>query len=404
MHRGNAMKKMFLLACLVLLATSVFCTAAPAEHETLAIGSKAPDFDLKGFTINADGDYKEKRYQLKTFADAKLILLIFTANHCPTAQAYEERIKQLAKDYRDRGVAVVAISSNNPESLRLDELRFTDLGDSYEETKQRAREIGFKFPYLWDGDTQVMAQAYGAAATPHIFILDEQRVLRYQGRIDNNEDPAKLTKHEAREVLDALLAGQEPPVTTTRTFGCSTKWLSKKDSAKKALAKMQQETASLETIDVAGIRDLVKNDTKKLRLINVWATWCGACVAEFPDLVNIHRIYRGRDFEMVTISMDSLDNRDKTLDFLNKQAASCRNTISGIEDRDQLAEALDPSWNGAQPYTLLVAPGGKIIYRHTGMIEPAEVKKVIVDYLGRYFFKTEPKLPTQPDKKKNPNP
>ena len=398
------MKKMFLLACLVLLATSVFCTAAPAEHETLAIGSKAPDFDLKGFTINADGDYKEKRYQLKTFADAKLILLIFTANHCPTAQAYEERIKQLAKDYRDRGVAVVAISSNNPESLRLDELRFTDLGDSYEETKQRAREIGFKFPYLWDGDTQVMAQAYGAAATPHIFILDEQRVLRYQGRIDNNEDPAKLTKHEAREVLDALLAGQEPPVTTTRTFGCSTKWLSKKDSAKKALAKMQQETASLETIDVAGIRDLVKNDTKKLRLINVWATWCGACVAEFPDLVNIHRIYRGRDFEMVTISMDSLDNRDKTLDFLNKQAASCRNTISGIEDRDQLAEALDPSWNGAQPYTLLVAPGGKIIYRHTGMIEPAEVKKVIVDYLGRYFFKTEPKLPTQPDKKKNPNP
>ena len=318
--------------------------------------------------------------------------------------AYEERIKQLAKDYRDRGVAVVAISSNNPESLRLDELRFTDLGDSYEETKQRAREIGFKFPYLWDGDTQVMAQAYGAAATPHIFILDEQRVLRYQGRIDNNEDPAKLTKHEAREVLDALLAGQEPPVTTTRTFGCSTKWLSKKDSAKKALAKMQQETASLETIDVAGIRDLVKNDTKKLRLINVWATWCGACVAEFPDLVNIHRIYRGRDFEMVTISMDSLDNRDKTLAFLNKQAASCQNTISSIEDRDQLAEALDPSWNGAQPYTLLVAPGGKIIYRHTGMIEPAEVKKVIVDYLGRYFFKTEPKLPTQPDNKKNPNP
>ena len=386
---------MILLVCLMLLATSVFCIAAPAQNETLAIGNKAPDFDLKGFIVTAKGDYKEQRYQLKDFADAKLILLIFTGNHCPTAQAYENRIKQLVKKYRQRGVAVVGIASNNPEALRLDELRFTDLGDSYAETKQRARQIGFDFPYLWDGDEQVVARAYGAVATPHAFILDEQRVLRYQGRIDNNENPAKTTTHEVQDALDALLKGQQPPVTQTRTFGCSLKWLSKKAGAEKDLAKMQKETASLETIDAAGIRDLVKNDTEKLRLINVWASWCGACVAEFPDFVNIHRIYRKRDFEVITISMDSMDQRDKALAFLKKEAASCRNTISSVKDRDQLAEALDSSWNGVLPYTILVAPGGKIIYRHTGIIEPVEVKRIIVDHVGRYFFKTEPKLPTQ---------
>lgn len=394
------MKKMFLFVCLVLLSTPVFCEAATAEHKTLAIGTKVPDFDLKGFTVNADGGYTEQRYQLKAFADAKLILLIFTGNHCPTAQAYEDRIKQYVKEYRNRGVAVVGISSNNPEALRLDELGYSDMGDSYAETQQRAREIGFDFPYLWDGDEQVMARIYGAAATPHAFILDEQRVLRYQGRIDNNEDPSKTTQYDVRDALEALLQGQEPPVTQTRTFGCSLKWLSKKVSAKEGLAKMQKETASLETIDADGIRDLIKNDSEKLRLINVWASWCGACVAEFPDLVNIHRIYRNRDFEVITLSMDSVDQQDKTLAFLNKQAASCRNTISSVEDRDQLAEALDPSWNGVLPYTMLVAPGGKIIYRHIGMIEPAEMKREIVDYLGRYFFKPKPKPSTQSDNEK----
>ncbi len=391
------MKTMNLLVSLLLLGAPVFCVAAPAKHETLAIGSKAPDFDLKGFIVTANGDYKEQRYQLKDFADAKLVLLIFTGNHCPTAQAYENRIKQFAKDYRRRGVAIVAIASNNPEALRLDELGYSDMGDSYTETKQRAREVGFDFPYLWDGDEQVVAKAYGAAATPHAFILDEQRVMRYQGRIDNNENPEKTTSYEVRDALDALLQGRQPPVTQTRTFGCSLKWLSKKTSAKESLAKMQKETASLETIDAAGLKALMKNDSEKLRLINVWASWCGACVAEFPDLVNIHRIYRNRDFEVITISMDTLDRRDKALAFLHKQAASCRNTISSVEDRDQLAEALDPSWNGVLPYTMLVAPGGKIIYRHTGIIEPAEMKRMIVDYLGRFFFKTEPKLPSQSD-------
>src|SRR6266545_3439669 len=117
-----------------------------AESPTLAPGSSAPDFNLPG----VDG----RNWALKDFAGAKALAVIFTCNHCPTAQYYEERIKQLVTDYKDKGVAFVAISPNDPGSLRLDELGYTDLGDTFEEMKIRARDRKFNFPYLYDGETE----------------------------------------------------------------------------------------------------------------------------------------------------------------------------------------------------------------------------------------------------------
>jgi len=376
--------------------TLLACSRLGAAPEPLPIGSPAPAFDLPGFTvIQRDGQPTtvETRYSLQSFADARILAFIFTCNHCPTAQAYEERIMQLAADYREKGVTLVCITSNDPRAVRLDELGYTDLGDSYQDTKLRARRRGFNFPYLYDGDEQAMANAYGPAATPHVFIFDEARKLRYRGRIDNAEDPSKIKQQETRAALDALLAGRALQVTTTRTFGCSLKWASKRDSAKTALARWNQEEVTLQPAGVSDIAALVRNETERLRLINVWATWCAPCAAEFPDLVELHRMYRGREFELVSISMDALRREAQSLAFLQKHAASFHNVIFASEDRDALAEALDPSWTGALPYTLLVAPGGKIIYRHTGIIDPLEFKQIIVGYLGRYFFETTPKLP-----------
>ena len=376
--------------------TLVLSSTLWAAPKPLPIGSPAPQFDLPGFTVlQRDGQPTtvETRYSLRSFADAGILAFIFTCNHCPTAQAYEERIKRLAADYREKGVALVCVTSNDPRAVRLDELGYTDLGDSYEDTKLRARRRGFNFPYLYDGEDQAMANAYGPAATPHVFIFDEARKLRYRGRIDDAEDPSKVKQQETRAALDALLEGRAPQVTTTRTFGCSLKWASKRDSAKAALARWNQEEVTLHPAGVSDIEALVQNETERLRLINVWATWCAPCAAEFPDLVELHRMYRGREFELVSISMDALRREVQSLAFLKKHAASFRNVIFASEDRDALAEALDPSWTGALPYTLLVAPGGKIIYRHTGLIDPPEFKQIIVEYLGRYFFETTPKLP-----------
>ncbi|MDQ3843504.1 MAG: TlpA family protein disulfide reductase, partial [Bacteroidota bacterium] len=124
-----------------------------------------------------------------------------------------------------------------------------------------------------------------------------------------------------------------------------------------------------------------------LRLINVWATWCGPCVTEFPSFITMHRMYRGRDFEFISISADNPSIKEKVLKFLQKNQASNTNYLFSEDDKYKLIEAIDPKWQGALPYTILVEPGGKIVYSRLGIIDPAEMKKLIVEnrYMGRYY-------------------
>jgi peroxiredoxin len=361
------------------LAFFQFVTAVKAEppgFQSLAIGAAAPDFKLPG----VDG----RDYELKDFADAKILVVIFTCNHCPTAQAYEDRIIKLAGDYKDKGVAVVAISPNDPRAVRLDELGYTDLSDSFEEMKLRAKEKKFPFPYLYDGETQKTALAYGVLATPHVFIFDSARKLRYVGRIDDSE--VKTVKsQDARNALDALLADKPVPVEKTRVFGCSTKWAEKQEDAKQSLVKWDAEPVTMSPLDEAGVATLVKNDTKKLLLINVWATWCGPCVAELPEFVTMNRMYRRRPFQLVTISLDAPDKDEAALKVLKEKHVSATNYRAAIKDRDRFADLLDKEWPGPVPYTMLITPGGKVLYRKSGSVEPLAVKRAIVGYLGRTY-------------------
>jgi peroxiredoxin len=376
-------KKTVLFSVIAILASAfVAPTPAPAAEgpavPTLAIGAKAPDFDLPG----VDG----KRYTLASFAKAKVLVLVFTANHCPTAQAYEGRIEKLHADFSPRGVQVVLVSPNDPLALRLDEQGWSDLGDSFAEMKIRAKDRGWTFPYLYDGETEAMSRQYGPVATPHVFVFDAERRLRYVGRVDDNENPAKATTADARNAIEAVLTGRPVPVETTKVFGCSVKWSDKRAWVKEGYEKWAQEPVTLETIDEAGVRAQAKNEGgKKLRLINVWAIWCGPCVIEFPDLVSIHRIYRGRDFEVVTINADDAGNRGKALEFLKTQQASTRNFAFDKGDPYALIEAVDPKWQGALPHTILVAPGGDVIYRSEGAFDRLKLRKAIVGWLGRYY-------------------
>lgn len=350
------------------------------EPVTLAIGTKAPDFKLQG----TDG----KMYSLSSFAKAKILVIIFTCNHCPTAQAYEDRIIQLANDYKTKGVQVVAVSPNDPDAIRLDELGYTDLSDTYAEMKLRHKQKKFNFPYLYDGKTQATSKAYGPIATPHVFIFDKERTLRFQGRIDDVENPTKTPNtNDTRAALDELLANKEVANKTTKVFGCSIKWASKEKWLTEYQEKWAAEPVSLETIDETGIKDLLKNNSDKLRLINVWATWCGPCVTEFTDFITINRMYRGRDFEFVSISADNPSLKDKALKFLKTSQASGKNYIFNTDDKYKLIEAIDPKWQGALPYTLLVEPGGKIVYAKWGRIIVPEMKKTIVEntLIGRYY-------------------
>src|SRR5450432_68945 len=374
----------------LLLITSLMLIAAGAndnhpadfrsDHPSLPVGSPAPPFSLPG----TDG----KTYSLSSFSKSEILVIVFTCNHCPTAQAYEDRIIQLTNDYAPKNVAVIAIMPNDPSSINLDELGYTDMGDSFEEMKLRAKEKKFNFPYLYDGENEKVSLAYGPIATPHVFIFDNKRILRYSGRIDDMEKPTKTpTQMNTRSAIDELLAGKPVSVPTTKVFGCSIKWSEKSSWIDKAKIEWAKEPVSLDTISEGGIRNLLQNHSDKLRLINVWATWCGPCVTEFSDFITMNRMYRKRDFEFISISADELAKQNKALQFLQNQEASSKNFIFSGENKYKLIEAIDPKWQGALPYTMLVEPGGKIVFAKEGIIDPAELKKAIVEnpYVGRYY-------------------
>jgi peroxiredoxin len=366
----------------------------PADAHHLKIGDAAPDFSLLGI----DG----KTYTLADFKDAPVLMVVFLSNHCPYSHAAETRLLPLAAEWKDKGLAVVAINPNSKEGLDISELGYSKYNDSYPEMKLYARDQGFTFPYLYDGDTQKVAKAYGCICTPHVFIFDRERKLQYMGRVDDSPyaelDTVKV--FDARDAVAAMIAGKPVPVPVTKPFGCATKWKEKKADVAKINERWESTPVTLESIDDAGVTALMANHTPQLRLINVWATWCVPCVEEFPNLVSLTRQLQNRNFEMITISIDDAANATRALHFLEKQHAALPNRISreikNNEHRttdnyrytgrpDALQKTLDAEWPGPVPYTVIVAPGGKILYRHVGAFDLAEVRAKLLAQLGPYY-------------------
>jgi thiol-disulfide isomerase/thioredoxin len=349
------------------------------EVKRLAIGANAPDFKL----IRTDGEYR----MLSDYADGKVLVVVFTCNHCPTAQAYEQRLKDFAADYGPKGVEIVAISPNSPLGVMYNELGYSDLDDRYEDMVIRARDANYNFDYLYDGDDHAASLLYGPAATPHTFVFDADRKLRYVGRMDKHEKPGTLNADDLRTAVDELLAGKEVSTPETKTFGCSTKWAWKANYKVKDEQNWKDQPVSMEAIDVAGVQDLLKNGSENLRLINLWATWCGPCVAEYPDFVVLQRMYGGRNFEFISISLDKTNRGPAALKFLEKSYSSLANYHFTGEDTYELIEAIDPDWNGAIPYTIMVAPGGEVVYKQQAEVDFLELRRVIVEHplIGRYF-------------------
>jgi peroxiredoxin len=353
--------------------------SAQSGHPILPLGSPVPDFSLPG----VDG----KIHTLSDYSSSPVLAIVFACNHCPIASIYETRIQKLADDYQSNGVAVVVIQPNDPDAIRVDELDSADTSDSLDEMKIRVQYKHLRYPYLYDGETQSVARALGPQATPHVFIFDKERKLRYQGRIDNSYRQELVKTEDARNAIDALLAGKPVPVAETGVFGCSTKWKEKQANRIADQKKIEAEPVQFEMASAEDLKKLRANPTGKLLLVSFWATWCGPCVHEFPDIETTYRMYRVRDFDLVTVSTNMPDEKDGVLKMLEKQHASSRNLLFGSDDTYALQAAFDPKWKSAVPYTVLIAPGGKLVYEHQGDVDFLELRRTILanlraDYIG----------------------
>ncbi len=360
-------------------AIAACCTPALAEpHPILAIGSPAPDFALPG----VDGQI----HRLSDYAASRALVVVFTCNHCPIAQMYESRTQQLSDDYSGKGVAVVAIEGNDPDAIRVDELDSSDLSDTLPEMKIRAAYHHLRYPYLYDGETQSVTRAYGPQATPHVFVFDKERRLRYEGRFDNSFRHELVTKHDARDALDAVLAERPVEVTHTPVFGCSTKWKEKEAGRIEALRKIESQPVTLELASAEDLKKRRSNPTDKFLLLS-FRSIHGPGVQELADLETTYRMYGVRGLEYVAVFTDGPRDRAAVLSMLQEQHATSRNLLFGSDDASGLRKAFDPEWKSDTPVTALIAPGGRLLYRQLGPVDILQLRRTALaampsDYIG----------------------
>jgi peroxiredoxin len=352
------------------LSIVLVASMAAETHPILPIGSPAPDFALPG----TDGN----THRLSDYAASPILAVVFTCNHCPIAQLYEQRIERLAADYKEHGVALVAIQPNDPQALRIDELDSSDVSDSLEEMKIRVRYKHLTYPYLYDGDTQQVARAFGPQATPHIFIFDEQRRLRYEGRIDDSYRTELVKTQDARNAIDALLEHREVSVKHTGAMGCSTKWSEKSADRIATLQKIEGQPVTVDLVSKTDLAKLRTNPSHQMMLVDFWATWCGSCIAEFADIQDTFRMYSDRDLSLVTVSVNMPDEQAGVLRFLQRKHATSRNLLFSSTDTVGLQEAFDPAWDSAVPYTILLSGDGRVLFKQMGSVDIFELRRTIL--------------------------
>lgn len=340
------------------------------SSHALAIGSAAPDFSLPG----TDGN----THSLTEYQSSGVLAIVFTCNHCPASQQYEGRLRQLDQDYRQKSVRLVAINSERPEAVPVSDLAYSDVGDSLADMKARAAHRHLEYPYLYDGDTQALAAKFGVETMPHIFVFDGQRKLRYEGRIDDNVTESLVKTSDARHAIDAILAGSRVSVERTAVSGCKLRPASETSARKEEAAKVDSGPVTVQMADEAALKKLRANPTGKLMLVNFWATWCGPCVTEFPELETTYRMYRHRGFEFVSISSNDPEEKPQVIEFLQKYHAIGPNYQFATSDTFGLQAAFDPAMPAAVPFTVLIAPNGDVLFQQLGELEFPKLRRAIL--------------------------
>lgn len=355
-----------LIAAIAWWSISVACIA-------LEPGAEMPQFRLPG----VDG----RLHDSNEFKKSNLLAVIFLSNHCPTSQMFQERLIRLAKDYRPHGFTIAAISPNDPEAILPDELAHSALGDTFEEMRIRANELSYPFHYLYDGKTQEAAKAFGVRVTPHAFLFDKTRKLCYTGRVGDPKNPTRTDREDLRLAIEALVQDKIPPVVQGRAFGSSIKWSKNRAIVEKARERFSRETVSLKKASKRTLEFIRENKATWPKLIYVWSIEDKRKRNDLLELSSIHKIYRKRGLEWVTVCIDGEAFQETAQKLLEETQSSGKNFICPGSELAPLADLRAEKGNRITPYLALVEPKGKIAYRSTAGLKPLLLKRHILTAL-----------------------
>ena len=350
---------------LCLLATAAFwlLTLAPGAW-CLPIGTTAPDFTLTDLT--------GKSHSLREYR-GKNVIIVFIAARCPISRAYTDRLRAISRDYGSRPDSILlAINPSANESL--------------DEIRRHAETNSLDFPILTD-DRSAVADAYGAERTPDVFVVDPQGRLRYSGRIDSSHLPRRDTRPDLRLALDEILAGKPVTIPSTTAMGCPIVRPAKANadgqkSPAKSVATAGTPEISVRKLKPADYHRMLREPASRAVIVNFWATWCGPCVAEFPEFVKLDTQLRARGVRFVSISADEMpDLNDQVIPFLRKQNARFDHFIQDVDDPQEMIDVVYKDWPGTLPATFLYDKQGKLHFLRFGIIDRdlliAEIEKIL---------------------------
>jgi len=336
------------------------------------IGERAPEFEL----TDLDGrSHRLSEYQ------GRPVLLTFHSVRCPISQAYTERLRALARDFG---------SAHSLEILVIN----ASANESDEEVRAGMKAADLPFPVLRDREG-LLAGVYGVARTPHVFLLDGRGYLRYQGRIDNSHQPRGVTRSDLREALGEVLAGKPVRVAETVAMGCpivrtvEASLMTATDQGAKgtggAQAPAPEKTLpAVRLLKPEGYAPLLRESAGRVVVVNFWATWCGPCVAEFPELVRLDRELRERGVRFIGISADDPEDlQTKVIPFLRNQQASYPNFIQQVDDPQEMIDVVRKDWPGTLPATFVYDPNGRMVYTRLGIFDREVLRREIEKVLPR---------------------
>jgi peroxiredoxin len=347
-----------LLFCLISSLLLLAASAAPSARPTsgLTIGQPAP-----GFTLT---DINGQTHALKDYR-GRIVLIGFISTQCPISNAYNERMRAIAAEYGARGVTFLGINANSNEPGS--------------EIREHAARHQLRFTILKDEGNKV-ADAYGAERTPEMYLIDGAGVLRYHGRIDNAIELPRVKRRDLREALDELLAGQPVSVPEAKAFGCLIKRAEEAEAqaSAQAPAPAPSPAPQVARLKPAEFAKLKQQTQGRVLVLNFWATWCGPCIAEFPEFVAIDEKYRAQGVRLVAISADEVsDIKTKVIPFIKEMKARFEIFVQDTDDPQEMIDVVDKEWLGALPATFVFDRAGKRIFTRYGIIDREQLVAAI---------------------------